>query len=61
MFVGLHVRARSVTGHAWDAVTGEIRWRRLTSNSVGILGDRGATKNQPLAATALSEGKGGDG
>ena len=29
MFVGLDVRARSVTGHALDAVTGEVWQRKL--------------------------------
>ena len=60
MVVGLHVRAW-VTGHAWDAVTGVVRWRRLTSNPVGILGDRGGTKKRPLAARALRERDRGDG
>jgi hypothetical protein len=61
MFVGLDVRAWSVTGHPWDAVTDVVWWRRLTSNSVGIIGGRGVIKNRPLAARALRERDGGNG
>jgi hypothetical protein len=38
-----------------------VRWGRLTSNPVGILGDRRATKNRTLAARPLRERDGGDG
>ena len=37
-FVGLDVHAWSVTGHALDAVTGEVWQRKLTPDPADILG-----------------------
>ncbi len=37
-FVGLDVHARSVTGHALDADTGEIWQRKLTPDPADVLG-----------------------
>lgn len=37
-FVGLDVHARSVTGHALDATTGEVWQRKLTPEPADIVG-----------------------
>ena len=51
----------SVSGHARNAVIRPVRWRRLASNLVASIVDRGPADDRPLAAGALCEHHRGSG
>jgi hypothetical protein len=56
-FVGLDVHARSVTGHALDAVTGEVWQRKLCPDPGEVLR---WVSGLPVPNSGLTDGVGGD-